>query len=129
MRIVIADDQGTVRRGVRALLTDNFPGVICDEAQNGAEAVNLVRANRPDLVILDISMPLLDGFGAAAQIQEFAGHVPILFFSSHSGNSFIDETRRVGAQGFVSKDDASEVLVEAVRTLLQRKTFSPAFGG
>ncbi len=128
MRIVIADDHCAVRKGIRAILAENFSNMTCYEAENGQQAVQLVLANRPDLIILDINMPVLDGFGAAMQIQQHAGDIPILFFTMHTGASFVNQTRRMGVQGFVSKDRAGDMLVEAVNALLQKKTYFPADG-
>ena len=125
MRIVIADDHFAVRKGVRAILAESFPTVTCEEAEIGEQAVQLVLANRPDLVILDINMPVLDGFGAAIQIHEHAADIPILFFTMHYGESFLSQARRIGVQGYVSKDRAGEMLVEAVNALLQNKTYFP----
>ena len=125
MRIVIADDHYAVRRGVCAILVDNFADVICDEAENGEQAVQFVLANRPDLVILDINMPVLDGFGAAMQIRQHSMDIPILFFTMHTSEGIVNQTRRMGARGFVSKDRAGEMLVEAVNALLQDKTYFP----
>jgi DNA-binding NarL/FixJ family response regulator len=84
-----------------------------------------VLTNRPDHVILDINMPILDGFGAAIQIHEHAADIPILFFTMHYGDSFLSQARRIGVQGYVSKDRAGEMLVEAVNALLQNKTYFP----
>lgn len=70
-------------------------------------------------------MPVLDGFGAAMQIREQSPDTPILFFTMHNGTAFVNQTRRMGVQGFVSKDHAGEMLVDAVNALLQRKTYFP----
>jgi NarL family two-component system response regulator LiaR len=97
MRVICADDHDTIRKGVRAILADSFDDLIFDEAKNGEEAVRLAVANRPDLVILDINMPVLDGFGAAREIHERFSAVPILFFTMHSARALVSEapkTRR-----------------------------------
>ena len=125
MRIVIADDHAVVRKGVYAILLDAFPEIVCDQTENGAVAVQLLLANQPDLVILDINMPVLDGFGAAREIHERAPDVPILFFTMHTVDSLVEQARRIGARGFVSKDRAGEMLVEAVNALLRKETYFP----
>jgi DNA-binding NarL/FixJ family response regulator len=126
MRVICADDQDIIRKGVRGILADHFEDLIFDEAKNGVEAVSLALANRPDLVILDLNMPVLDGFGAAREIHELLSGVPILFFSMHSAKTLISEARRLGVRGFVSKDRAGETLVAAARALLQNETYFPA---
>jgi two-component system, NarL family, invasion response regulator UvrY len=125
VRIVIADDHSVVRRGVCAIVKEGFPGVTCDEAENGELAVQLVLANPPDLVILDVSMPVLDGLGAARRIHQSFLDLPILFLTMHSASVFLAQARRAGAQGFVSKDRAEEVLLEAVNALLRHETYFP----
>jgi DNA-binding NarL/FixJ family response regulator len=126
MRIVFADDHDAVRKGVRAILADSFEDVVIDEAKNGKEAVDLALANRPDLVILDINMPVLDGFNAARKLLKLLSGVPILFFTMHSGSNFVEEARKVGVQGFVTKDRAGETLIEATKALLRHQTYFPA---
>jgi DNA-binding NarL/FixJ family response regulator len=125
MRVICADDHDMIRKGVRAILADNFDDLIFDEATNGEEAVCLAMVNHPDLIILDINMPVLDGFGAAKKINELLSGVPILFFTMHSARALISEARRVGVRGFVTKDRAGETLIDAVRTLLQNETYFP----
>jgi DNA-binding NarL/FixJ family response regulator len=125
MRIVFADDHDTVRNGVRAILTDTFEDVVVDEAKNGEEAVSLAVAIRPDVIILDINMPVLDGFGAAKKLRRLLSGVPILFFTMHTAKGFVSEARRIGVQGFVTKEHAGETLVEAVQALLLKQTYFP----
>ena len=70
-------------------------------------------------------MPVLDGFGAAMQIRQQSPDTPILFFTMHNGPAFVNQTRRMGVQGLVSKDRAGEMLVDAVKALLQHNTYFP----
>jgi DNA-binding NarL/FixJ family response regulator len=125
MRVICADDHDTIRKGVRAILADSFDDLIFDEAKNGEEAVRLAVANRPDLVILDINMPVLDGFGAARAIHERFSAVPILFFTMHSARALVSEAQKLGVRGFVTKDRAGETLVDAAKALLQNETYFP----
>ena len=123
MRILIADDHEVVRKGVRAILTSHFIQSECIEASNGQDAISKAQASHPDIVILDINMPVLGGFGAAREIQRLLPQIPILFFTMHIGEQFVSEARRAGVQGFVAKDRAGEDLIRAVETLLRKEMF------
>jgi len=126
MRIIIADDHEAVRKGVRAILAGGFTELICDEAANGLEAIQLAKANEPDLVILDINMPVMTGFAAASEIQRLLPRVPILFFTMHTGPQFVAQARKAGVQGFVAKDRAGEALVAAAMAVMRNETYFPA---
>jgi DNA-binding NarL/FixJ family response regulator len=123
MHILVADDHEVVRKGVRAILMSHFQGMECIEATNGQEAISKALAIHPDIVILDINMPLLGGFGAAKEIQRSLPQVPILFFTMNVGEQFVSEARKAGVQGFVAKDRAGEDLIRAVEKLLRKETF------
>src|ERR1700722_2476564 len=123
MQILVADDHEVVRKGVRAILTSNFQGMECIEATNGQEAIRKAMAIHPDIIILDINMPVLGGFGAAKEIQRLLPQIPILFFTMHVGEQFVSEARKAGVQGFVAKDRAGEDLIRAMETLLRKETF------
>jgi DNA-binding NarL/FixJ family response regulator len=123
MQILVADDHEVVRKGVRAILTSNFQGMECIEATNGQEAIRKAMAIHPDIVILDINMPVLGGFGAAKEIQRLLPQIPILFFTMNAGEPFVSEARKAGVQGFVAKDRAGEDLIRAVEALLRKETF------
>jgi DNA-binding NarL/FixJ family response regulator len=125
MRILIADDHETIRKGISAILTSHFDlgSKDCVEATNGQDAIEKALAHKPDVVILDINMPVLGGFGAAKEIQRLLPGTPILFFTMHTGEQIVLEARKAGVQGFVAKDRASEVLVDAVNALLRNETY------
>ena len=93
-RILIADDHEMMRRGVRSVL-ESRPDVDVSEAQNGAEAVQKTKEMNPDLVILDVSMPVLNGFSAARQIKEVSPHTRILIFSLHRTDAFIEVAQKI----------------------------------
>lgn len=76
-------------------------------------------------MILDINMPVLDGFDAARRLLKVLSGVPILFFTMHSGSNLVSEARKIGVQGFVTKDRAGETLVEAAKALLRKQTYFP----
>lgn len=126
LKILIADDHEIVRKGVCAILTTYLQPEHCEEAANGQEAITKAIALKPDLILLDINMPIMGGFTAAKELKQLLPHVPILFLTMHGGDSFVSEARRAGVQGFVTKDHAGEVLIDAVKALLNNETyFSP----
>ena len=129
MKFLIADDNEIVRKGVCAILTAYLQPEHCEEASNGQEAITKALALQPDLILLDINMPILGGFAAAKELQKLLPHVPILFLTIHGGDSFVSEARRAGVQGFVTKDHAGEVLVDAIKALLNGQTFFPPYAG
>jgi DNA-binding NarL/FixJ family response regulator len=123
MRILVADDHEVMRKGVCAILSAGFSFAICDEASNGQEAVEKACRHRPDIVILDISMPVLGGFAAAKEIHQHMPDVPILLFTSNPSEQFLSEAKKTSAQGIVSKEQAANTLVMAVKALLRKETF------
>jgi CheY-like chemotaxis protein len=123
LRILIADDHEVVRRGVCSVL-ESYPDYkVCGEATNGDEAVKLAAKLHPDFIVLDVSMPMLDGFSAAKKIKEASPETPILMLSMHAGREMVRASQAAGAQGFVTKTDVAAVLLTAVEALRQGKTF------
>ena len=115
-RLLIVDDHEVVRLGVRTLFADNNSYEVCGEAQNGEDAILMVSELSPDVVILDLSMPGINGFETAEQILTIAPSVRIVFFSAHA----IPATARlVGADAFVSKSSSMEELTLTVDRVLQ----------
>ena len=126
MRILIADDQEDVREGIRSLLEAHPRFQVCGEAANGEEAVEKTLQLDPDLVILDVSMPVMNGMDAAKMIRQCSPHTPILMVSVHSIRELIEEARKIGVQGYVAKAQVGEILVEAIDAILQHQRFFPA---
>jgi DNA-binding NarL/FixJ family response regulator len=124
VRILVADDHETIRKGVRSILSER-KSIEVSEAATGKEAVDRAREASPDLLILDINMPGMGGLEAAREIRSFLPNVPILFFTMHEGIHLIQEAKLVGAQGFVTKSQASETLLNAVDALIHNDTFFP----
>jgi DNA-binding NarL/FixJ family response regulator len=123
-RILIVDDHEIVRDGIRNLLIKSRrEWEICGQATNGKEAVKIAQELKPDIVILDITMPVMSGLEAAAQIAESGVGCRILLFTMHESNSLESEVRDVCAHGFVLKSQASRNLVLAIETLLAGGTF------
>lgn len=121
--ILIADDHAVVRRGLRALL-ETQPGwkVVCEVA-DGREAVDSAIKLHPDIAILDIGMPKLNGMDAAAQIFKAVPRTRILILTMHAAEELIQKTLTAGASGYVLKSDAERDLITAVQALLQNKSF------
>jgi DNA-binding NarL/FixJ family response regulator len=128
-RVVIADDHAVVRRGVRALIEPLEDFEVCGEAEDGLQAVQMADTMAPDIIILDVSMPGMNGMEAAASIHERTPATQILFFSLHSSEELAHKAFRIGARAYVLKSDAERDLVTALRKLQQNQTYiSPAVG-
>jgi len=122
-RILIADDHEIVRRGIRALL-ENHPGwEVCGEAIDGRVAVEKTRDLHPDLVLIDVGMPNLNGLDAARQILSNAPSTRVLVLTVHESEQIVRDVLEVGARGFVLKSDAARDPVAAVEALQNRSTF------
>lgn len=123
-RILIADDHDVVRQGIRSIIAKSRPEwEICGEAINGREAVETARLLSPDVIILDITMPLLNGIEAASQIATFGLRCRILVFTMHESERLYANIREVGAHGYVQKSHAGRDLICAIDTLLAGGTF------
>jgi two-component system response regulator NreC len=125
MRVLIVDDHEVLRAGVRTLLERNPEIEVCGEASDGLEGVQKVVQLKPDLVILDIDMPGLDGFSTAREISKLSPSVPILLLSLHVAPNLIDIAKSSGASGYVAKNQAAFVLLRAVDTVTHNQTFFP----
>ncbi len=117
-RILIADDHDVVRTGVSALLSMNSQWQVCGEAVNGQEAVEKVQKLRPDLILLDIAMPVMDGIEAAREIRRIAPAIKILILSLHEFHQLEVIARQAGADVFVMKEEAVTSLTKAVERLV-----------
>ena len=123
VRIMVADDHEVVRRGVCALLEGHAGFQVCDEAVDGREAVEKAKRSLPDVVILDLGMPGLNGFDAARQIRKVSPASEVLILTMHESEQVIREVLAAGARGYVLKSDAGRDLVAAVEALSRHKTF------
>ncbi|MGB1583852.1 MAG: response regulator [Solirubrobacterales bacterium] len=123
MKVMIADDHGIVRSGI-TLLLERQPDIdVIGEAGDGAEALQLAIDRRPDVAILDISMPKLTGLQAAREIKQQAPEVNVLLLSMHDDERYLYEALRVGAGGYVLKRAADQDLVRAVRAVNDGEPF------
>jgi DNA-binding NarL/FixJ family response regulator len=122
-RILIADDHEVARKGIRSLLESHIGWEICGEARDGREAVEYANKLKPDVLLLDIGMPNLNGLDAARQILATTPDARILILTVHDSDQTVREVLAVGARGFLLKSDAGRELVAAVEALQQRRTF------
>ncbi len=122
VRILIADDHEVVRHGVRAVLEGQAGWIVCGEASSGREAVAKAVDLRPDIVVLDVSMPELNGLEATRQLRH-AVSAKVLILTVHESDQIVTEVLDAGAHGYVLKTDAGRTLVEAIRALLGRQEF------
>jgi DNA-binding NarL/FixJ family response regulator len=127
IRILLADDHGLVRKGLRLLIESQDGMEVVGEACDGREALKLAGELKPEIAILDIAMPNLNGIDAAAQLAKRGDKVRVIILSMHSDESYVVRALDAGARGYLLKDSAEEDLVQAIRTVAQgRPYFSPA---
>ena len=122
-RVLIADDHGIVRGGLKLLLERQPDIEVVGEAADGAEAVERALALRPDLAILDVSMPLLTGIQATHEIKRHAPEIDVLVLSMHDDERYVFEALKAGASGYVLKREADQDLVDAVRSVTRGEPF------
>ena len=123
VRILVADDHQVVRTGLRALLESKSGWQVCAEAANGREAVEKAGQLKPDVAVLDIGTPLLNGVEATRQIRKLSPQTEILILTMHDSELLIQEVLGVGALGYILKDDADRNLVAAVDALRRHKPY------
>lgn len=123
LRVLIADDHEVVRAGVRSLLESQPDCEICGEAATGHQVVALAQQLKPDIAILDITMPELNGLEAARQILKAVPDVRVLILSVHESEELVREILDTGAHGYVLKSDAGRELTAAMQALRKRETF------
>ena len=123
LRILIADDHEVARKGIRALIESHPGWEVCGEAADGREAVKIAARLKPDLVLLDIGMPSLNGLDATRQILSESPDTRVLILTMHDSEQVVREVLAAGARGFLLKSDAGRDLVSAVEALQARRTF------
>jgi DNA-binding NarL/FixJ family response regulator len=125
IRIILADDHKIIRDGLCSLLQQEEDIEVLAQAEDGAAAVRLVREHRPDIVVMDIGMPDLNGIEATRQIHAESPNVKIIALSMHSDRRFVAEMLKAGAAGYLLKDSAFEDLVRAIRIVMKKGTYLP----
>lgn len=126
VRILLADDHDVVRRGLREQLSAHEGWEICGEARNGREAVQMAIKLSPDVAVIDLSMPELNGLEATRQIRRELPRTEVLIFTMHETEQLIREVLSAGARGYVLKSDAGRHLTSAVEALSHRRPFFTA---
>jgi two-component system invasion response regulator UvrY len=128
VRILIVDDHEVVRQGVRSILQAQPKWEVCGEASDGHEAVNLAKKLNPDIIILDVTMPVMGGLAAASYILQFNRDSKILIFTMHESATLAKLVQKSGARGLVVKSQAGRNLIQAVEKVLAGETYFPAQG-
>ena len=127
MKILLADDHAIVRQGLRSLLESKLQATILAEASDGREAVALAEKLEPDLVIMDIAMPGLNGLDALVQIKQLQKEIKVVILSMHIDDDYVSRAIRCGASGFVYKGSAFDDLSLALKAVIKGEIFlSPA---
>jgi len=121
VRVLLADDHGDFLRKVQAELSPEFE--IADTAANGEDAIEAVHRLDPDVLVIDISMPVLDGLQAASRLRDARCRTKIVFLTIHEQSDFVSAAFAAGASGYVSKRHLGTDLVAAIREVLQGHTF------
>ena len=123
IRILLADDHTVIRRGLRALLERQDGFVVVAEAADGREAVDTAEAVGPDVAVIDIGMPNLNGIEAASRITEMRPETAVVILSMHADESYVLKALKSGARGYLLKDSPEEDLIGAIRAVHQGKAF------
>ncbi|HMF89664.1 MAG TPA: response regulator transcription factor [Candidatus Angelobacter sp.] len=123
IRILLADDHEVVRRGLVSLLATRPDWEVCGEAQNGREAVTMATKLKPNLAVLDLSMPELNGLEATRQIRKEVPETEVLVFTMHESEQFVRDLLAAGARGYVLKSDVTTQLLTAIETVSHHKLF------
>jgi two-component system, NarL family, response regulator NreC len=123
LRILIADDHEVVREGMRALIEHEPGWEVCGTAMTGQEAVDTAKKLKPEVVVLDMTMPELDGLDVLREIKRALPNTEVVIFSAHHSEEVIEQLFDAGAKSYIQKSDASRHLVAAIRSLAEHKPF------
>ena len=126
-RVLIVDDHAVIRRGVQGILSTYPEWDLCGEADNGQDAIRLASELAPEVVIMDVSMPGMNGLEATRIIHDVLPETKVLLLTLHSSSEFVRSAFRAGARGYVLKSDAENELVRALNVVIGEGTYvSPA---
>ena len=123
IRILLADDHDLVRRGLRPLIESEWGWEICGEAKNGREAVAMAEELKPDIVVLDVGMPELNGVDAARQIKRALPGTEILILTGQESEGLVHQVLAAGARGYLLKTDAGAQIIPAIKALCEHKPY------
>ena len=121
--VLLADDHAVVRQGLRALLEAENDMSVVGEAENGRQAVQMAGILRPDVIVMDVAMPLLNGLGATRQISRECPKSRVLILSSHTAEEYVEQLAAAGATGYLLKQTAARELVAGIREVNRGNTF------
>jgi DNA-binding NarL/FixJ family response regulator len=129
-RVLVVDDHAVIRRGVQGILRSFPEWELCGEAENGQEAIKLAETLKPEIIIMDVSMPVLNGLEATRIIHDLFPNTKILLLTLHSSTELVRTAFRAGARGYVLKSDAEHELVRALNVVVGDGTYvSPGIDG
>ena len=123
VRILLVDDHPTIRKMVRSVLEEHPRFEVCGEAVDGAKAIEAADSLKPDVVILNVTMPVLNGIEAARVIRIRAPDSAIVILSTHADERLIEESKRIGVRAYVAKARTGEVLVQAIEAAIEGGSF------
>jgi two-component system invasion response regulator UvrY len=127
IKVLIADDHTVVRQGLKQILGETPDIVVAGEATNGQEALDKIRQEKWDAVLLDITMPVKNGLAVLREVRQERPDLPVLILSMHSEDQFAERVLKAGASGYLNKESTSEELVKAIRDIIAGKKYiSPA---
>ena len=130
IRILLADDHGIIRQGLRSLLEKQSDMEVVGEAEDGQKALALVRQLVPDIVIMDITMPSINGVDATRQITAEFPHVKVIALSIHSNKRFVSDMLKAGASGYILKECLFDELIQSIQAVVDGNTYlSPRITG
>src|SRR5688572_15294770 len=123
LRILLADDHEMVRQGLRAVIEEQHGWEVCGEARTGREAVNKACELKPDIIVMDFTMPELNGMEATRQIHAALPRTQILILTMHESEELVREVLAAGARGYMLKSDAGRAMVDAIQALADQKPY------
>lgn len=123
IRVMIADDHAMVRQGLKTILELEEDICVIAQASNGEEAVTMARREKPDIILMDINMPVLNGLQAIKQLKEEDINYKIIVLTLHQDREYLFKTLQLGCEGYVLKDAESSVLIEAIRNVFSDQTY------
>ena len=123
VRVLVADDHPVIRRMVRSVLQEHPNFEICGEAMDGAQAVEEAKKMKPDVVVLNVTMPVMNGFEAAREIKAILPQSAIVILSQKADLEFVEQAKKIGVRAYVAKSRAGEALVKAVEAAVMGEDF------